>query len=130
MNPSPDPRPSLSIRRIIWLVYAVAWTVALLVPVPIHPPPESGLQLPLWASSKSLHVAAYALFTGLAAWMRLPRRQRIPLLLLLVGHTMLTEYLQWVLRDITHRTGQWSDVGLDCIGIAVGVVLTWKRWRA
>jgi hypothetical protein len=122
--------PAPSVRRWICLAYAVAWTIALLVPMPIHAPRETALGEGLFTFSKSLHVLAYSLFTFLVAWMRLPRLPRALLLAGLFGHAMLTEFLQWLLEDITHRTGQWSDVRLDSIGIVLGVVLAWKLWRA
>ena len=123
-------RPSLAVRRWLWLLYAIAWTTALLMPVPFRLPPESGWLVPLFTFSKLLHICAYALFTGLSAWLRLAVPYRWLLLVLLVGHGMLTEYLQFLMRNISHRTGQWSDVVLDCFGISLGAALTWKWWRA
>jgi hypothetical protein len=43
---------------------------------------------------------------------------------------LLTEYLQYLTYDFFHRTGKWSDVGLDCIGIVLGIALTCKLWFA
>jgi hypothetical protein len=125
---APAPWPSLAFRRRLWLLYGLAWTVALLMPVPIQPPPESPLKEHIFTLSKALHVTAYALFTVLAGWMRMPRRYRVALLLVLIGHAMLTEWLQGVLENFSHRTGQWGDVGLDGIGIVVGLGLSWKWW--
>lgn len=119
---------SLMMRRSLFAVYAVAWSISLEVPVPIKLAPDSDFREPLFTFSKCLHVAAYALFVVLAASMRLPPWQRGLVLGLIVAHTMLSEYFQWVLADICHRTGQWSDVGLDCIGITIGVALSWKWW--
>jgi hypothetical protein len=119
---------SLSVRRWFFAIYAVAWTISLEVPMPIQLPPDSDYREPLFTFSKSVHVAAYALFTILAASMRLPPWQRGVVLGLIVAHTMLTEYFQWVLADICHRTGQWRDVGLDLIGIMLGFALSWKWW--
>lgn len=123
------PWPSLSFRRRLCLAYALAWTTALLMPVPFHADPDTALAEGLFTFSKALHISAYALFTLLAAWMwLLPRWSRLFLVAGLFGHGMLTEFLQWVLHDISHRTGQWSDVGLDSIGITLGVVMSWKWW--
>jgi hypothetical protein len=141
-TPSPDltgtaaptdgalPRPSLSVRRWLWLLFTIAWTIALQVPKPFketgYPPIDEGL----FTFSKTVHVAAYAVFTVLSAWMALPVRYRWLLLVFLIGHAMLTEYVQYLLHDICGRTGQWSDVGLDAIGIGIGAACTWKSWRA
>jgi VanZ family protein len=120
--------PSLAVRRWIFAIYAVAWTVALEMPVPIEMPTDPTYREPLFTFTKCLHVSAYALLTILAAWMRLPGWQRAIVLVLIIAHTMLTELGQFFLSDICHRTGQWSDVGLDLIGITIGFVLSWKWW--
>jgi VanZ family protein len=122
--------PSLTIRRWLWLAYAVAWTIALLAPVPLKNPPNPLVAEAVFTFSKALHVMAYALFTGLSAWMMLPLPFRWLLIIFLVGHGMLTELLQYLMHDLCGRTGQWSDVVLDCIGITIGVAVTWKWWRA
>lgn len=128
MRAAVPPWPSLTFRRWLWLAYALSWTVALLVPLPFQAEPGTALAQQIFTFSKSLHVLAYTLFTVLAAWMWLPRTARLFLLLGLYGHAMLTEFLQWVLHDLTHRTGQWSDVALDSIGVTLGVIVAWKWW--
>jgi len=99
------------------------------VPVPLKPPDPSWIE-PIWMSSKTLHISAYALFTCLCAWMLVPRRYRWLLIGILLGHAMLTEFAQYLTHDLFGRTGQWSDVGLDTIGIAIGLALAWPWWRA
>ena len=123
-------RPSLAARRWIWVGYAIAWTTALLMPVPLPEQTDPRWQEPLFTFTKCVHVSAYAVFTGLSAWLLLPRRYRWIMPIVLVGHGMLTELLQHLMHDICGRTGQWSDVGLDVIGIAIGVALSWKWWFA
>ncbi len=119
---------SRAYRPWIFAIYAVAWTIALEVPTPIQIPPDSDYREPLFTFSKGLHICAYALLTILAAWMRLPVWQRGLVFAGIIAHTMMTEYCQHLLKEFCHRTGQWSDVGLDFIGITLGFVLTWKWW--
>ena len=128
-EPPPVYRPRLAVRRWVCALYALSWSVALIVPLPIKPPDPSWL-VPFWTFSKTVHVTAYALFAGLCAWMLVPRRYRWLLIVLLLGHAMLTEYAQYLLHDFFGRTGQWSDVGLDAIGIALGSAVTVKWWWA
>lgn len=112
-------------RLILWALYAVAWTTALLVPLPIKPATAASIEQVYWFG-KALHVSAYVVMTGLTGWLPVPRGRRWLLLLFLSAHACLTEYLQWLL-DIG-RTGCWSDVGLDHLGIALGLVVTGKLW--
>jgi hypothetical protein len=126
---APTLRPSLAVRYAVWLIFALAWTVALLVPAPTKGSDPRSLET-MFTVSKVMHVGAYAVFAALAGWARPTAWLRWLLLGVLIGHAMLTEYLQMVLEEMTGRTGQWSDVGLDCVGIAVGVLLTWKSWFA
>jgi hypothetical protein len=122
--------PPLPVRRWLWLLYALAWTTALLVPMPVDPPPPGDGVPARVIFGKTVHIMAYAVFTGLAGWMLLPGRFRWLLAGFLVGHGLLTEYLQYLTYEFFHRTGKWSDVGLDCIGIVLGIALTWKWWLA
>ena len=136
-----DIRPSLKLRWCVWSIFAIAWTVSLLVPKPIRSSelaeavasPMLGEESAKEAGKiisigKIMHVTAYALFTGLSAWLMVSPRRRWLLLVVLAGHGVLTEFLQWLLP--TNRTGCLYDVGLDYIGILLGVLLTWKWWPA
>jgi VanZ family protein len=114
-------------RWLIWTVYAVAWTKALLTP--IHGPagqvmadhPEAG-----FIFSKLLHVSAYALFALLSAWVQPPRSWRYLLLAFLACHALGTEFFQ---QFVETRTPSWRDVGLDLLGVGLGVLATWRCWR-
>jgi hypothetical protein len=75
-----------------------------------------------YLASKSVHVLAYALFAILTS--RLPARRW--LLLLVILHGPLTEFLQ----QFTDRTPQLTDVGLDWLGVGLGVLVTWRNWRS
>jgi hypothetical protein len=63
----------------------------------------------------------------LTGWLVVRQRTRWLLLALLFGHACGTELLQY-LMDVG-RTGSVRDVGLDWLGIALGVALTWKWYR-
>jgi hypothetical protein len=128
-EPAPVYRPPLVVRRWLCALYALSWSVALIVPLPIKPPDPSWIPS-FWTFSKTVHVTAYALFAALCGWMLVPRRYRGLLMVFLVGHGMLTEYVQYLTNDLFGRTGQWSDVGLDVIGIVLGVAVTWKWWSS
>jgi VanZ family protein len=111
---------------VIWSVFFVAWTVALLVPIPSgagagrHWLAEHKFYL-----AKGLHVTAYAVLAVLSAGLRLPCRFRWIILFVIMVHATVTELLQ---QFVETRTGLLSDVGLDHLGIALGLLVTWKRW--
>ncbi|MBL8795960.1 MAG: VanZ family protein [Planctomycetia bacterium] len=126
---APAPWPSPAARRLLWLLLLVAWTVALVVPIPFRDHGKSEWVAPLFTFSKFLHVSVYALLAAAVAWLRWPTGWRLAALAVLCGHGMLTEFLQWLLEDYSHRSGKWPDVGLDVIGVALGTLLTWRRPR-
>jgi VanZ family protein len=71
-------------------------------------------------AAKTLHVSAYALLAGLACWLPSGWGLRAAAWLGLVGHGALTEFLQ---QFVHGRTGQLFDVGLDTLGILLGLSL-------
>ncbi len=121
--------PAANVRWLIWWGYTLLWTAALLVPVPDRPP---GIPEDVWSYqikvlfAKSLHVAAYAVFTMLSGWLGLSVRGRWLMVGFLIGHAASTEFLQWLLP--TGRTGCVRDVLLDVLGISIGLVLSRKLW--
>ena len=74
-----------------------------------------------FSAGKALHLTAYAVFALLTS--RLPSRRRI-FILIVVLHAPLTEFLQ----QFTGRTASLWDVGLDWLGVTLGVILSWRRW--
>jgi hypothetical protein len=56
----------------IWIAYAIAWSLALLTPQPIHVRDAVLSEQPAIFSSKLLHVGGYLIFTILSGWLRLP----------------------------------------------------------
>jgi VanZ family protein len=118
------------LRWLIWGTYVIAWTVALEVPVPIQPaPPEMAAEVTLRGLfSKFVHVGAYTVLTLLSAWVPLPMRYRWLMVFFLAVHATGTEILQTTLQDYCGRTGSIHDIGLDLVGIALGLVFTWRWW--
>jgi hypothetical protein len=115
-------------RWVIWWVYVVAWTVALVVPLQTgegwHVEGLGGIDLK-HIFSKSVHVSAYAVLTGLTGWLRAPMRYRLVLLFFVMVHAPVTELLQ---LHVANRTGNLEDVAFDHFGVALGLLLTWRWW--
>ena len=111
-------------RIVVWTAVFACWTVSLLRPIPPGAVEAVGGPEPSFWFAKSLHVSVYAAFALSAAFLpgSLALRRWIPVALVL--HGGLTEYLQ----QFVHRGASWRDVGLDTLGVAIGVILTWKRW--
>jgi hypothetical protein len=109
-------------RGLIWSVYLIIWTIGLLVPMP----EETGHGLSLkFIAAKILHVVAYAGLACLSGWLRIPCRWRWLVLFVIMAHAPATELLQLNIRG---RTGTLRDVGLDHLGIGLGLLLTWRWW--
>lgn len=118
---------SAGVRWSIWLVYVVAWTIALIAPVPETGDwtvEELGIDFKT-LFAKSVHVAAYAALTALTAWLRTPMRYRPWLVLFLMAHGTATELLQ---LTVSHRSGRLTDVAFDNLGVMLGMLLTWRWW--
>jgi hypothetical protein len=126
MRPAFAARFSPRRRRLIWLIYAAAWTAALLMPAPGQHLDNVHADLKL-VIAKTVHVLAYAAFTVLAGWLRVPGRLRWLPLFVVMAHGTLTELLQ---RLTQSRTGQLTDVGWDNLGVGLGLLASWKWWTA
>ena len=113
-------------RWMLWLGFAAAWTTALVIPIP-----SDQLQLgELFISrrvlvAKTVHVAAYAVFTILTGWLRVPLRWRPALMFLLMAHAAGTEFIQ---LNLSYRSGTVGDVLFNHLGIAVGFAMSWAWW--
>lgn len=112
-------------RWVFWLACVAVWTAALLTTFPVEVSRQvlpSGMQFP---TAKVLHVSAYAFLTAFVA--RLPVRGRVRWLFVafLSLHGFATEYLQ---TFVPERGGSLRDVGLDHLGILLGLVLGWPWW--
>jgi VanZ family protein len=109
----------------LWTVYAAAWTAALLSTVPLA---AKGTLIPqeyFFSTGKALHVSAYTVFALLTSRLPLTAVNRRWMLLVVVLHGPLTEFLQ----QFTGRTASVMDVGFDWIGVGLGVGLSWSRWK-
>jgi VanZ family protein len=118
-------RIKVSWRLLVWLLCLAVWTAALVTtyPAKVHEeilPPE--LQFP---TAKCLHVSVYGLLAGLASCLPLRSRWRWALVAVLSLHAFTTEYVQ---QYVDLRHGSLRDVGIDHLGIALGLLLTWKWW--
>ncbi len=126
-------------RWLVWLLYATAWTAALLAPSPdeyyrafrswlgLPPPPPAAAEMQEFIISKTLHVSAYFVLTLLTAWLQVRRPWRWAMLALLSLHAFGTELGQMLVET---RHPSLRDVGLDHAGIAAGILLSWAWWRA
>ncbi len=105
---------------LLWAVLLALWTAGLLsaaapkVAASLLPPGTS------YIISKTLHVSAYAFLAALVCWLSARWGVRVALWLGLVGHGALTEFLQ---RFVEGRTGKPADVGLDTLGVLLGLSL-------
>ena len=110
---------------IAFLVSLVAWTIGLLMPIPHGSTEALGGDLNKLIFSKVLHALAYAYLTVLGGLLILTTRQRWFVLAFLSFHGFATEFLQ----TFVNRNGCLRDVGVDHIGIALGLIASWPRWR-
>jgi VanZ family protein len=117
----------LTRRWVIWGICVAVWTLALVTPQPAEIAQDVLPQQAHFPISKTLHVSAYAFLTALAAWLRVRGPKRWLLVAFLSLHGFLTEYIQ---NFVPLRTGTWRDVGLDHLGILLGLAVSWKWWRA
>jgi VanZ family protein len=97
----------------------IAWTMALLTPIPKAAVIALGGPTPSFYFAKTLHVSVYATLAIFAVLLPLPRKWRIVVLALLFVHGGATEYLQ----QFFERGSSVSDVGLDSLGILLGTGL-------
>jgi hypothetical protein len=113
----------------IWVVYVLAWTVALLVPMAESAHADTlGLVIDRkFLFAKVVHVSAYVVMAALTGWVRAPLRWRFLLMFFLMGHATATEVLQHVTE--LGRTGALVDVAFDHLGIGLGMAATWFWWK-
>src|SRR5262245_25047006 len=83
-----------TLRWTVWGLFLAGWTTALLTPEPVEVADAVFTPEAAFSASKALHVTAYALLAILTAWLPVSTRVRGLLFLLIMAHTMATEYLQ------------------------------------
>ena len=118
------------LRWLIWTTVVIVWTVGLELRVP-HPgdtPTGEFIYTNRYAFGKCLHIAVYGALTVLSAWVPIAGRSRWLMMIFLMAHAWGTEMLQEALNPWCHRDGSLGDVGIDYIGIAIGLAASWKWW--
>jgi VanZ family protein len=111
---------------VIWLLFLAAWTIALLTPQPVQLAQEVLPDQDTFYFGKSLHIGAYAFLVILTAWLKATNRVRWICLAFLSFHAFATEFLQ---QFVPERSGSLRDVGLNHLGLALGLILTVPMWR-
>ncbi|MCE9532404.1 MAG: VanZ family protein [Planctomycetes bacterium] len=105
---------------IAFAIFFVLWTIALLVPIPQKSANDVfGSGSVKFVFAKTLHVSAYAFLTVLGGLAASTSRQRWRLIALMSFHAFATEYLQLFVE----RGGSFRDVGLDHLGIVIGLLI-------
>jgi VanZ family protein len=120
-------RAKVSWRFLAWLLGLAVWSAALLTTYPAKVSSEVlpwGMQFP---TAKCLHVSAYGLLTAFISFLPLGTGRRCALVALLSLHAFTTEFLQ---QFVELRHGSLTDVGIDHLGIALGLAFTWKWLRS
>ncbi|HZU36703.1 MAG TPA: VanZ family protein [Gemmataceae bacterium] len=110
---------------LFWVICVAVWTTALLTLFPVEISRQVLPENLRFPTAKTLHVSAYAFLAFLTVL--LPARGRVRWLLIafLSLHAFATEYLQTFIG----RGGALADVGLDHIGILLGLLIGWRWWR-
>ena len=116
----------VALRWTLWTLCVTVWTVALLTPEPVRISREVLPHQLTFPAAKTLHVAAYAFLAILSGWLHVRGDKRWLLIAFLSLHGAATEFFQTFVEE---RSGSWRDVGLDHVGIMVGLALSWKWWR-
>jgi hypothetical protein len=121
--------PATNRRRLmlwsIWLLFGLLWSLALLTPYPVLLAEALMPVRFLPFSFGLLHVCAYAILAALCGCVGLSSPGRWLLLGFLSAHAFGTEFLQ---RFVPLRTSSWADVGLNHLGIILGLTLTRGCW--
>lgn len=124
-SPLPPGQIGPGVRWLVWGIVLAVWTVGLLSPQPVDLADRMLTAQAGFLSFKAGHVAAYAVLAVLSGWLHVRPRHRWLLLALLSLHAFATEYCQ---RFVPPRTPSWGDVGLDHLGLLVGLGLSHRWW--
>lgn len=104
----------------------IAWTIALLSPVPTETAEELlGNQRNIFIFGKMLHVCVYAFLMVFGGTVWFMTKNYSWLVVVLVNHGIVTEYFQ----QFVGRTSSARDAMLDSIGVTLGTVLVALYWR-
>lgn len=123
-NTAPDRGDRYSFWRklvipVLMIGLLIAWTMALLTPIPAAAVAALGGPTPAFWFGKTLHVSVYATLAIMAVLLPLSRNWRLATLALLIMHGGATEYLQ----QFVGRGSSVKDFGLDSLGICLGTGL-------
>ena len=111
----------VQLHFVAFIAILIAWTIALLVPVPKKTAAVVlGGEDPMFWFGKCLHIGAYTFLTVLGIALPLTQKQRLWLLAGFVFHGAATEFLQ----QFVERGASVRDVILDSIGVVIG----WGVW--
>lgn len=120
-----SPVTPASWRWLLWIFFVVVWTAALLTTEPVDVA-QAVLSPPvIFPAAKLLHVCAYAFLTVLSGWLFLPAYWRWVLLVFVCFHAFGTEFFQ---QFVPERGPSLWDVGIDHIGIGIGLTISCKWW--
>jgi VanZ family protein len=112
-------------RWLMWSVFVVVWTAALLTTEPVHVAHAVLAPSFIFPTAKLLHVSSYSLLAILSGWLFVPFPWRWLMLVFMSLHAFGTEFLQ---QFVPERGPSLWDVGIDHVGIAIGLVLSCKWW--
>lgn len=114
------------IHSLLIVAFVSSWTVALLSPVPMDSARKVLNDDGIFLFSKFLHFSAYAFLMVLCGTHRLMRNHWTWLVVFLVVHGELTEYIQqFVGRHMSVR-----DALIDSAGVLIGAVIVGYWWRS
>jgi hypothetical protein len=128
-----DPTPVQARQRwLIWSVFLALWTFGLLYPSPPRLHTIDDIDEVRFGVAKTVHVSAYAILAILTGWLRVAPRYRWLMVFIIMAHGTATEMGQWAtkLAGWSERTGELYDVAFDNVGIALGLLVSWKWWTA
>jgi len=114
-------------RWLLWAVFVTGWTAALLTTEPVHVAQAVHTPPVIFPTDKLLHVSAYALLAVLSGWLIVPARWRWILLIFMCFHAFGTEFFQ---QFVPERGPSLWDVGIDHVGIAIGLTISCRWWLA
>jgi VanZ family protein len=120
-------RSKVSWRVLAWLLCLAVWTAALLTTFPAQVSQQMLPPVLQFPTAKCLHVCAYAFLTAFISCLPLNTGRRWALVAVLSLHAFATEFLQ---QFVKLRHSSLRDVGIDHLGIVLGLVLIWKWWRS
>jgi VanZ family protein len=112
-------------RWFLWTVFVIVWTAALLTTEPVYVARAVLAPPVIFPTSKLLHLSAYAVLAVLSGWLFVPARWRWLLVVFMCFHAFGTEFFQ---QFVPERGPSLRDVGIDHVGIAIGLALSSRWW--